>query len=46
MHQSVTNTIDSMSRVKVAPTAPPSAGGRGSLLADSGAQLTTQGTLR
>ena len=27
MHQSVTNTIDSMSRVKVAPTAHPSAGG-------------------
>ena len=46
MHQSVTNTIDSMSRAKVAPTAHPSAGGRGPLLADSEAQLTTQGTLR
>jgi NADH-quinone oxidoreductase subunit M len=46
MHQSVTKTIDSMSRAKVAPTAHPSAGGRGPLLADSDAQLTTQGTLR
>jgi hypothetical protein len=42
----VTNTIASMSREKVAPTAPPSAGGRGPLLADSEAQLTTQGTLQ
>jgi NADH-quinone oxidoreductase subunit M len=46
MHQSVTNTIASMSRAKVAPTAHPSAGGAAPLLADSEAQLTTQGTLR
>jgi NADH-quinone oxidoreductase subunit M len=46
MHQSVTNTIDSMSRAKVAPTAHPSAGGSGPLLVDSEAQRTTQGTLR
>jgi NADH-quinone oxidoreductase subunit M len=46
MHQSVTNTIDSMSRAKVAPTAHPSAGGREPLLVDSEVQLTTQGTLQ
>jgi len=46
MHQSVTNTIASMSRAKVAPTAHPSAGGAVSLLADSGDQLNTQGPSR
>jgi NADH-quinone oxidoreductase subunit M len=46
VHQSVTNTIDSMSRAKVAPTAHPSARGGGPLLADGNAQLTAQGTLR
>jgi NADH-quinone oxidoreductase subunit M len=46
MHQSVTNTIASMSRAKVAPTAPPSAEGTAPLLADSGAQLKTQGPWR
>jgi NADH:ubiquinone oxidoreductase subunit 4 (subunit M) len=46
MHQSVTNTIASMSRAKVAPTAHPSAGGAVSLLADSGDQLKTQGPSR
>jgi hypothetical protein len=42
----VTNTIASMSRAKVAPTAHPSAGGTAPLLADSGEQLKTQGTSR
>jgi hypothetical protein len=46
MHQSVTNTIASMSRVKVPPTAHPSAGKTAPLLADSGEQLKTQGTSR
>ena len=46
MHQSVTNTIASMSRAKVAPTAPPSAGGIAPLLAESGAHLTIQGPSR
>jgi len=46
MHQSVTNTIASMSRAKVAPTAPPSAEGTAPLLADNGAQLKTQGPWR
>ena len=46
MHQSVTNTIASMSRAKVAPTAPPSAGGAVPLLADSGEQLKIQGLSR
>jgi NADH-quinone oxidoreductase subunit M len=46
MHQSVTNTIASMSRVKVAPTAHPSARRTAPLLADSGEQLKTQGTSR
>jgi NADH-quinone oxidoreductase subunit M len=46
MHQSVTNTIASMSRAKVAPTAHPSAGGTVPLLANGGEQLKTQGTSR
>jgi hypothetical protein len=46
MHQSVTNTIASMSRAKVAPTAPPSAEMTGPLLAVSGEQLKIQGALR
>jgi NADH-quinone oxidoreductase subunit M len=46
MHQSVTNTIASMSRAKVAPTAHPSAGGTAPLLADGGEQLKVQGTSR
>jgi NADH-quinone oxidoreductase subunit M len=46
MHQSVTNTIASMSRAKVAPTAHPSAGGTGPLLVDSEAHLTIQGPSR
>jgi hypothetical protein len=46
MHQSVTNTIASMSRAKVAPTAPPSAEMAGPLLAVSGEQLKIQGALR
>jgi NADH-quinone oxidoreductase subunit M len=47
MHQSVTNTIASMSRAKVAPpTAHPSAGETVPLLADSGEQLRTQGLSR
>jgi NADH-quinone oxidoreductase subunit M len=43
MHQSVTNTIASMSREKVAPTAHPSAGGTSPLLVESGEQQMTQG---
>jgi NADH-quinone oxidoreductase subunit M len=46
MHQSVTNTIASMSRAKVAPTAHPSAGATAPLLADNGEQLKTQGPSR
>jgi hypothetical protein len=46
MHQSVTNTIASMSRAKVAPTAHPSAGAIAPLLADNGEQLKTQGPSR
>jgi NADH-quinone oxidoreductase subunit M len=46
MHQSVTNTIASMSRTKVAPTAHPSAGGAVPLFVDRGAQLTAQGLSR
>ena len=46
MHQSVTNTITSMSRAKVAPTAHPSAGGTAPLLVDSGEQLEIQGGSR
>ena len=45
MHQSVTNTIASMSRAKVAPTAHPSAGTTAPLLVDNGEQLNIQGTL-
>ena len=44
MHQSVTNTIASMSRAKIAPTAQPSAGGTTeSLLVGSREPLTAQG---
>jgi NADH-quinone oxidoreductase subunit M len=47
MHQSVTNTIASMSRAKVAPTAHPSAGGTTeSLLVGSREPLTAQGSSR
>jgi hypothetical protein len=46
MHQSVTNTIASMSREKVAPTAHPSAGETAPLLVDSGEQQMTQGPSR
>jgi len=47
MHQSVTNTIASMSRAKIAPTAPPSAGGTTeSLLVGSREPLTAQGPSR
>src|SRR2546422_3175990 len=46
MHQSVTNTIASMSRTKVAPTAHPSAGGTAPLLVDIGDQLNPQGPSR
>jgi NADH-quinone oxidoreductase subunit M len=46
MHQSVVNTIDSMSRAKVAPTAHPSAGSAAPLLADNGEQPKTQGPSR
>jgi NADH-quinone oxidoreductase subunit M len=47
MHQSVTNTIASMSRAKVAPTAHPSAGGTTeSLLMGSREPLTAQGPSR
>jgi len=47
MHQSVTNTIASMSRAKVAPTAHPSAGGTTeSLLMGSSEPLTAQGPSR
>jgi len=46
MHQSVTNTIASMSRTKVAPTAHPSAGGTAPLLVDIGEQLNPQGPSR
>jgi len=38
----VTNTIASMSRAKVAPTAHPSAGATAPLLADNGEQLKIQ----
>jgi NADH-quinone oxidoreductase subunit M len=44
MHESVTNTIVSMSRAKVAPTAHPSAGATVPLLVGNGEQLKTQGT--
>jgi NADH-quinone oxidoreductase subunit M len=46
LHQSVTNTIASMSRAKVAPTAHPSAGRTAPLLVDIGEPLTTQGPSR
>jgi NADH-quinone oxidoreductase subunit M len=46
MHQSVTHTIASMSRAKVAPTAHPSAGETAPLLANGGEQLKAQGTAR
>jgi NADH-quinone oxidoreductase subunit M len=45
MHQSVTNTLASMSRAKVAPIAHPSAGATAPLLVDNGEQLKAQGTL-
>jgi NADH-quinone oxidoreductase subunit M len=46
MQQSVTHTIASMSRAKVAPTAHPSAGETAPLLANGGEQLKAQGTAR
>jgi NADH-quinone oxidoreductase subunit M len=46
MHQSVTDTIASMSRVKVAPTAHPSARGTAPLLADNGEPVKDQGPSR
>jgi len=46
MHLSVTNTIASMSREKVAPTAHPSAGMTAQLLVDSEEPLEIQGGSR
>jgi NADH-quinone oxidoreductase subunit M len=46
MHQSVTNTIASMSREKVAPTAHPSAGVTGPLLVEREEPLEIQGGSR